>query len=319
VKPELTRCSECDTLHVVAAADAATGRLFARCVHCEREWPVEPGDLPRAAALRCRDHPGRPATSLCERCRDGFCAACIPLQRLQGVEMRLSPCCRAVGIPRVTAFVVEPPWKQPLELLSYPLQRKGWGVFLAILIALQIPVISLLFVLLLSGYLARVLIASASGQRHLPEFPEFVSAWDAVFFPTARLLASGWLAFLPLWLYLKRHDHEWSDPVVPALWLLGLLFTPMIVMHATLAQSMMEALNPARALRFIVAMGTDYLATVGMLVLVWAIYLPVRPDLRDSWLGGWADAAVDLYVLFLSFHILGRAAYATRDRVDWGV
>ena len=60
-----------------SAFDAATGRLHARCTHCEREWPVGSGGLPRASALRCREHPGRPATSFCERCREGFCAACI--------------------------------------------------------------------------------------------------------------------------------------------------------------------------------------------------------------------------------------------------
>jgi hypothetical protein len=45
----------------------------------------------------------------------------------------------------------------------------------------------------------------------------------------------------------------------------------------------------------------------------------VRPFLDVGCLGSVVHAAADLYVLIVTFHILGRTAYITSDRVDWGV
>jgi hypothetical protein len=306
-------------MQVVAAPHDASGSFYARCARCDRLWPVPSAALTAAAALRCRDHPGRRARWFCDRCGQGFCAACIPAERIRGVMTRLSPCCRAHGIPLATVFEIEPIWKRPAAVLRYPFHRKTWPVYAAILIGLHIPVINWLIMLLLAGYLAHVLVTSARGQTYLPEFPDFVSAWDAVFFPIGRLLVSGWWAFAPLWLYARWHGYEGSDPVVWLLWIFGAALTPMIVMLGALSRSVFAALNPVNVFRFIAAIGRDYAVALALLVFLWAIYLPVRPFLDMAYLGSWIRPAADLYALFLTFHILGRTAYVTRDRADWGV
>jgi hypothetical protein len=216
-------------------------------------------------------------------------------------------------------FEIEPLWTRPLALLRYPLHRKGWPVYAAALIGLHIPVISWMVVLLLASYLSHVLVTSAAGRTHLPEFPDFVSAWDSVFFPTARLFVTGWWAFLPLWLYARQQGHAWTDPVVPLLWMFAVLLTPMIVMLGALSQSVLQAVNPVNVLRFIRATGVDYYAAVALLVILWALYLSVRSFFIQGPFASWIEPAADLYALALSFHILGRTAYLTRGRVGWGV
>jgi hypothetical protein len=312
-------CPECETVQVVVAPGEATGRFHARCVRCDRVWPVPAQTLPPGASLRCREHPGRRARWFCSECGRGYCAECVAPQRIQWVELHASPCCKVRCIPVAVVFEVEPLWRRPADLFRYPFHRKTWPVFVAILVGLHIPVISWLVVLLLAGYLSHVLSTSARGQTHLPEFPDFVSAWESVFFPTARLLLCGWWAFAPLWLYARWQGYSTSDPVVWPLWIFGLLITPMLVMLCALAPTVFAAINPVNVARMIKAMGKDYALLIGYLAVLWAAYLLVRPFLDVGCLGSVVHAAADLYVLIVTFHILGRTAYITSDRVDWGV
>jgi hypothetical protein len=312
-------CPECETVQIVAAPAGEAGRLHARCVRCRRVWPVPAISLPTAASMRCREHRGRSAKWFCERCKQGFCAACIPPRRVQWVELHTSPCCNARCVPLAEVFGIGPLWTRPAAVLRYPFHRKTWPVYVAILVGLHIPVINWLVMLLLAGYLAHVLVTSARGGTYLPEFPDFVSAWDSVFFPIGRLLICGWWAFAPLWLYARWQGHAWSDPVVWLLWAFALLLTPMVLMLGALAPSVFSALNPVNVVRFVAATGKDYAVAVASVLILWAVYLAVRPYLDVAYLGSWIQPGADLYVLFLSFHILGRTAYLTRDRAEWSV
>jgi len=103
------------------------------------------------------------------------------------------------------------------------------------------------------------------------------------------------------------------------LWIPGILFTPMIVTLGALATSVFAAINPFNIVRFIAAAGREYLFTVGALFVLWAAYVPLWTFLGTSTPGSWISPATSLYVLFLSFHLLGRMAWVTQDRLDWGV
>jgi hypothetical protein len=93
----------------------------------------------------------------------------------------------------------------------------------------------------------------------------------------------------------------------------------MLVMLCALAPTVFAAINPVNVARMIKAMGKDYALLIGYLAVLWAAYLLVRPFLDVGCLGSVVHAAADLYVLIVTFHILGRTAYITSDRVDWGV
>jgi len=317
--PARLNCPECDAVHVVARRGEDVGSVRATCTRCTRSWAIPTSELPEEASLRCFKHDGRRAKWFCDRCSNGLCSECIPPRRIQSVETRLSPCCDAHGIPLAPTFRVDPPWRRPLDLLRFPLHRRGLPIFAIVVIGLQLPVINWLILLLLFGYLAHVLVTSAKGGTHLPEFPEFTNAWESVFFPMGRLLLTGWWAFAPLWFYAKWQGHNLSDPAIWLLWILGFLLTPMIVTLGALATSVLPAINPVNILRFIGAAGSVYLFTAGTLFVLWAAYLPLREYLITTTLGAWLLPVASLYVWFLSFHLLGRMAYVTQDRVDWGV
>ena len=150
----------------------------------------------------------------------------------------------------------------------------------------------------MAGYLAYVLRTSAEGGKHLSDFPEFRDVWDEIVLPLLLLGFSLAVALTPAILYSRYAGWDFSDPVAWVLcgWAVGVF--PIVAMVTTVTRSIFPALNPVTYLLVVLY--------VGVLVLAGGALEFLR-------------LLVDLYFLFLTAHLLGRAIHETGGKVDWSV
>ena len=192
--------------------------------------------------------------------------------------------------------------------------------------------------------------ASARGEKHvpLPDSSDFFADW---LLPAFRGLLATSVVWLPLTLYFVHGEHArvssaqvLDDPSLytlarllvvlweplredPLAWLLvvvGLAYLPMALVLGAVGANPLTVFNPLRGLACIRRLGSDYLLTLGVLLVLGAVFLGVRwvgTGLR-SLVGGvitfWLAEFIEAPVPFLMAHVLGLLVYTRGDVLGYG-
>ena len=287
-----------------------------QCSQCGKVWREPGAGEGRRSPIRCAVHPGRNATWACEACLRPACAGCTTVRTIGSETVRFSDCCNGSAIPVAPVHRSDPIGSGPLELLLYPLRLKGLAIFAILLVGLFLPLISWVLFLLLAGYLIRILVTSAEGGKHLPDLPEFQDVWDGVALPLLLIGFNLAVALSPLILYSRHAGWDLADPLV---WLLcgwAVCVFPIVTMVTTVTRSIFPALNPVNLFRIVKAIPQTYWFVVLYLGLLAIAVGFLRPFLAEGPLPIFR-LGVDLYVLFVTAHLLGRAIHETEGKVEW--
>ncbi|NIQ30631.1 MAG: hypothetical protein GTN89_09720 [Acidobacteria bacterium] len=182
-----------------------------------------------------------------------------------------------------------------------------------------VPVLAWTIPVFAAAYGVHVTRRSANDPYSAPDFPEPDDILVDFLFPLFRLLGASAIAFSP-WLLYLQFGPETPDPYVQTFVLVvGLSVYPVIVLNSTIRNRLFEALAPADLARTMRSMGPDYLALVvafGAFVLAWKMTGRIA-DINDGL--ALLMRFARFYLLVTIFHVLGRAVWQTRDRIDWGV
>jgi len=292
-------------------------------------------------AAFCRYHPKAAARYQCPSCNDLLCDLCVS-RRSERAMVR--PFCRKCGVEcaplRATIRVEE---KQPVSFakqigmaFKYPLNEDGaillggGAVLLAVvawmstwsrLFGLFCAILMLLVSCYMICYFQRILVASASGEDRMPDWPDLSSFGDLVslvlqFFGTL-LVSFG------LWIILSNsipEDAPWRAAALMAAFILGCFYFPISFLAVSMADSLM-ALNPlvmipsifrifgTYALAVPVLAATYVAGNFGPILLERLLPIPVVPMLLSQFVG--------LYFFAVGMRILGLLYLHRKQDLRW--
>ena len=310
-------CPDCLQSHAILVPVA--GRAVVRCTRCRRLWPPEKHADADAGAQRCNEHPGRRTRWVCERCDLAWCETCGRRVRAHGYDTTLSPCCREGLVPIAEPTTAQPFWSELPAVLLYAFRGGGPFVLLFLFFGGFVPILAWTMPVFAAAYGVHVIRASSSDPYRAPGFPEPDDILVDFLYPLFRLLGAGLIAGFPWVLYAQYGPHP-PNPILQTLFLvLGLALLPAIVLNTTIRGRLFRALDPGELSRTMRWMGLDYLALVAVLavfVLVWKTTgrIAAGNDVLLLLL-----RLARLYLLVTMFHVLGRAVWQTRHRIDWGL
>jgi hypothetical protein len=217
--------------------------------------------------------------------------------------------------------VARPFWHDLPERLAYPLRREGLFVLLFFWVINFVPILNWLFALMYAAYLAHVLRETARFREQPPRYPDFDSVVGDLLFPLLRILGASLLAWGPLLLYRRFTDADAgrSPAIVGILLAAGVLYYPLAVTVSVTSRSFRAVVEFRALARIVTRIGPDYLAAlafVGALAAAGVAFqrFPGPRVIPDTF-----GRLVNLYLLFVGFHVLGRMVLQTRNRVDWDV
>ena len=182
-----------------------------------------------------------------------------------------------------------------------------------------VPILAWTIPVFAAAYGVHVTRRSASDPYSAPDFPEPSDILVDFLFPLFRLLGASAVAFSP-WLLYWQFGPETPDPIVRTLFfLLGLAVYPVIVLNSTIQNRLFEVLVPTDLARTMRSMGLDYLAVVAALAIFALAWKATGKIGAEHDLMALLMRFVRFYLLITIFHVLGRAVWQTRHRIDWGV
>jgi hypothetical protein len=176
----------------------------------------------------------------------------------------------------------------------------------------------------LFAYLKKIIAATADGDPHMPDWPEF-SEWQADIvtpmfqFVVVSLLSFGAALILQIWGAWAEWDYAWML-VVPAA-LVGCVYFPMAFLGVAMFDTLEAALKPAFVVGSILRVPREYsLAAaifVGIIGIRWAsewvfgvlMKIPLVPALL-------ADLIM-IYLLMIEARILGLLFLSKRRTLGW--
>ncbi|MBI3874841.1 MAG: hypothetical protein HY300_02525, partial [Verrucomicrobia bacterium] len=175
----------------------------------------------------------------------------------------------------------------------------------------------------LFAYMQKIVCASAFGEEHLPDWPEFGEWWEDIARPFFMLVWTFVVSFGPAFgymIYNVASDSEMMLAVLFPLFALGFLYFPMALLAVAMSNSFL-AVNPLVVLPAITRLNLEYVAATAVFFgLVLARYLcetllhrfvpvPILPTLVSGFLA--------LYFLSAEMRLLGLMYYANRERLGW--
>ncbi len=182
-----------------------------------------------------------------------------------------------------------------------------------------VPILSWTIPVFAAAYCVHVVRCSAGDPYSPPDFPEPDDILVDFVFPLFRLLGGSAVAFFP-WLLYRQFGPETPDPLVRTSFvLLGMGIYPAIVLNTAIRNRLFEILVPSHLVRTMRSMGSDYVAVVaalGVFALAWKASGSIAAE-NDAL--ALIVRFVRFYLLVTIFHVLGRAVWQTRHRIDWGV
>ena len=311
-------CPDCEKIHALPVTSSRDACVLAECTHCGRLWPPEQTpSAPEQTAVRCKQHPGRPARWACESCDATLCDECSREIRTSTHVARLSPCCRASCLPVAPLRAIRPFWREPAAVLRYAVRGESLFVLVFLWFGGYVPILSWFVPVLLVVYGFHILRSSSRDPYRSPGFPDPEDAVTGLIYPFARFLGAALVAWAPLLLYRRFAGEEPASTIVIALSILGLVSFPAIVLPAATGASLTQTLDPARLRQTVLAMGRDYVATLAILVLVVVIWIVTGKLVARGDQFVIVTEPARIYAVLTAFHVLGRAILQTRDRIEW--
>ena len=203
------------------------------------------------------------------------------------------------------------------------------------------------------GAFFSIMRASVRGENEVP-FPDYSDVFTDWLVPATRGLLATSVVWLTLLLYLvfaggwdvlQYVDRLLSDPMFymtgrfhsipgerllgdPTAWVLGiasLVYLPMALMMAVTGNSLLDALNPVKAVHGMLRLGRDYAVALGTLFTLGAVYLAVhvvssalREIAFEIILTRWLAQVLECLVVFVMARVLGLLLFTRGDALGYG-
>jgi hypothetical protein len=296
-------------------------------------------------AVRCRNHYQNLARYKCGRCLRYVCDLCVNMRGTAGGGQAFCKICGQECAPVLFRQAVESIdfFPEARQGFIYPIMGDGivllfgGSCFFGFLdlanyvarhslkyglrgMMLRVSIFTFIFGTgYLCGYLKKIIAATADGDRHMPDWPEF-SEWQAdIVAPMFQFLVLTLVCFGPafavqIW---SEGDYPW---LVWPLGLLGCVYFPMGFLGIAMFDSLV-ALNPKFVLGSILRVPREYGFSVmvfcGILISRWLLEalfgrllkVPLAPALL-------ADLIM-IYLLMAEARILGTLYLAKRTDLRW--
>lgn len=174
-----------------------------------------------------------------------------------------------------------------------------------------------IFVGYLAAFVMKIMSHTASGERKLPEWPEFTELWDDIMCPIMQLLLTGALCFLPVMAYLALGGAPNIFVLLPLI-LIGVFYYPIAILGVSMTGSL-AGINPAVLVPSMFKIIADYFVACFMLGIIFVIEGLLRGFLAGTvpYVGGLIDTLLVLYFIFVEARLLGLMYYANRKKLGW--
>lgn len=289
------------------------------CTACGAEWPPPPPATDDRDLAGCEAHAGRPATAVCDRCGKEWCEACLGPAAAATRGPRITPCCEAAPVAVAGVRFVEPYWRDPLAVVTYPFRRKGVFMLLLFWLGGYVPLLSWILLILMAAYLQHILRRSAQDLDHLPDYPALVSVPETILYPLGRLLVASLVAWGPWLLFVRYAGGTRAGPVFWVLVTVGIATWPILAIVASLTPSIAALFDFPSIARAVVRIPTDYTVTCVVLAAIVTAGAGLGRSADANPVAGLASSFFHVYGAFVVFHVLGRMVLQTARRVDWAI
>jgi hypothetical protein len=307
-------------------------------------------ELPLTQPLRgrddCQNHPGVPATLICQQCGTIFCKGCV--KTIHAGNRDVHSCLICAGICVNLAQHRKAVAKETATFGSllatafkYPLQQDGLvillcgtllfafldfarlillkvvaflGLFLGLAFLIPFVLTFVMSVGFLFAYMQNIITATANGNDSLPGWPQISGFWDDVVVPCLRFLIifAVWvgpgIVLLPV-----------SPPIGVMMLCLGLFCVPMSFLTVSLADGI-AGLNPLLIFSSIIKVPGPYLiACVFFLVIIGleTFCVSLISLAPISILPSVAGNFISLYGLTVEMRILGLLYQTNKEKLSW--
>jgi len=314
-------------------------------------WPsVAPSTVEEEKAVYCKNHYQNLAKYKCEKCKRYLCDLCINTRGSSAGGLKFCKICGNECVPvkfksaveQVDFFAAVPQaFKYPfigdglmllfggtfffgfLDLANY-ISRHAFKYGLRAMM-MRVTIFTFIFGTgYLFTYLKKIIAATADGDPHMPDWPEF-SEWQADIvtpmfqFVVVCLLSFGPALIFQIWGAWAEWDYPWLL-VAPAA-LLGSIYFPMAFLGVAMFDTLEAALKPTFVVGSILRVPREYsLAAalfVGIIGIRWVseylfgvlMKIPLVPALLSD--------LIMIYLLMIEARILGLLFLSKRRTLGW--
>ncbi len=314
-------------------------------------WPsVAPSTVEEEKAVYCKNHYQNLAKYKCEKCKRYLCDLCINTRGSSAGGLKFCKICGNECVPvkfkaaveQVDFFAAAPQaFKYPfigdglmllfggtfffgfLDLANY-VSRHAFKYGLRAMM-MRVTIFTFIFGTgYLFTYLKKIIAATADGDPHMPDWPEF-SEWQADIvtpmfqFVVVSLLSFGPALIFQIWGAWAEWDYPWLL-VAPAA-LLGSIYFPMAFLGVAMFDTLEAALKPTFVVGSILRVPREYsLAAalfVGIIGIRWVseyllgvlMKIPLVPALLSD--------LIMIYLLMIEARILGLLFLSKRRILGW--
>ncbi len=228
--------------------------------------------------IRCSNHNNARAAWECTKCGKSLCPSCAAPDHVDNMGDVIR-CIHCGGIAKAIMVErqVEPWWKKLPLFLKAIFSLRGIGELFIVAIFLVItgfmsivPLIGFIFKYslyygILASFLFLVLQHATDGNDDLPALTDMGRDLSEILVAALRIILSTALVWVPLIIYvITKHatitvDGLYSDPVILAIGIIGVIFVPAAFILAALTDSAIDALNPVNVFGVIMRAPGQYL------------------------------------------------------------
>lgn len=314
-------------------------------------WPsvALPG-VEEEKAIYCKNHYQNLAKYKCEKCKRYVCDLCVNTRGSAAGGLKFCKICGIECIPvrfkagaeQVAFFKAVPmAFRYPfigdglmllfggtfffgfLDLANY-ISRHAFKYGLRAMM-MRVTIFTFIFGTgYLFAYLKKIIAATADGDPHMPDWPEF-SEWQADIvapmfqFVVVSLLSFGPALIFQIWGEIADWEHPWVFVVPSAL--VGCIYFPMAFLGVAMFDTLEAALKPAFVVGSIVRVPREYSLVAGIFVGIigirwlseWVLGVLMKIPLVPALL---ADLIM-IYLLMIEARILGLLFLSKRRVLGW--
>jgi pSer/pThr/pTyr-binding forkhead associated (FHA) protein len=314
-------------------------------------WPsVATSTVEEEKAVYCKNHYQNLAKHKCEKCKRYLCDLCINTRGSSAGGLKFCKICGHECLPvrfkpsveQVNFFAAVPQaFIYPfigdglmllfggtfffgfLDLANY-ISRHAFKYGLRAMM-MRVTIFTFIFGTgYLFAYLKKIIAATADGDPHMPDWPEF-SEWQAdIVAPMFQFVVISLLSFGPALIFqIWGEWADWDNPwlfVVPAS-LLGCVYFPMAFLGVAIFDTLAAALKPAFVVGSIVRVPREYsLAAavfIGIIGIRWVSGLVLGVLMKIPLVPALVADLLMIYLLMIEARILGLLFLSKRRTLGW--
>lgn len=282
----------------------------------------------------CVNHPNVAAVAVCKKCGVKACNECTKKQKVGRKIMHFCPSCggsctdlgEVAKVAAIEATRTKTFGQAVLRSFSYPFKGNGiiillcGTIFFGLIDFFHLGLLSWSLRVLLWGYLfafmQRIVVTSAQGEDHPPEFPEVSDYHQDVVIPFRQLMLTLFVSLLPsilAFMFLGPLPGQFAL-------LLGALYFPMALLGVAMSDSF-GALNPVFVMSSVVKSFGQYLAACFVFSALMVMYyqFEFENEIQIPIVGFFVFWFIFLVFLMIGMRILGMFYFLNKRKLGWGL